>query len=89
MTAEEPRGDLADQADATIAAAEREAIEAALAQRAVRLDGRDAARMDHITDEPDFDMGSHDDSDDPAGAGGDDIALLESGAPTDPNGLDA
>ena len=87
MTADDPRGDLADQADASIVAAERAAIDAALARRDVRLDERDAARMDPIQDEPELDMSSHDDSDDPLGAGGDDVSSREDGAPAEPDDL--
>lgn len=75
-------GDLADQADGVIAAAEQEAIRAALAGRTVEQDETDGARPDRVHDEPALDLGDGDDSDDPAHDGGDDIA--SSGAPVEP-----
>jgi hypothetical protein len=79
MTAEDVRGDLADQADATVMANEQAAIRAALEGRDVELTDVDEARPDRIPDEARLDLGDPDDSDDPAHAGGDDIA--RSGSP--------
>ena len=79
MTAEDVRGDLADQADATVMANEQAAIRAALDGRDVELTDVDEARPDRIDDEARLDLGDPDDSDDPAHAGGDDVA--RSGSP--------
>jgi hypothetical protein len=84
MSSDDVRGDLADQADATIAAAEQEAIRAALAGRDIEQDRGDAARPDRVLDEPALDLGDGDDSDDPAHDGGDDVATSSSGAPSEP-----
>jgi hypothetical protein len=84
MSTDDVRGDLADQADATIAAAEQEAIRAALAGRDIEQDRGDAARPDRVADEPSLDLGDGDDSDDPVHDGGDDIATSSSGAPAEP-----
>jgi len=84
MSTDDVRGDLADQADATIAAAEQEAIRAALAGRDIEQDRGDAARPDRVKDEPALDLGDGDDSDDPAHDGGDDVATSSTGAPTEP-----
>lgn len=84
MNSDEVSGDLADQADATIAAAEQEAIQAALAGRDIEQDRGDAARPDRVEDEPVLDLGDGDDSDDPAHDGGDDVATTSSGAPEEP-----
>jgi hypothetical protein len=84
MSSDDVRGDLADQADATIAAAEQEAIRAALAGRDIEQDRGDAARPDRVEDEPVLDLGDGDDSDDPAHDGGDDVATSSAGAPAEP-----
>ena len=84
MSTDDVRGDLADQADATIAAAEQEAIQAALAGRDIEQDHADAARPDRIEDEAELDLGDGDDSDDPAHDGGDDTAVSRTGAPAEP-----
>jgi hypothetical protein len=84
MSSDETSGDAADQADATIAAAEQEAIAAALAGRDIEQDRADAARPDRVGDEPALDFGDGDDSDDPAHDGGDDVATTSTGAPEEP-----
>jgi hypothetical protein len=84
MSSDDVRGDLADQADLTIAAAEQEAIRAALAGRDIEQDRGDAARPDRVDDEPVLDLGDGDDSDDPAHDGGDDVATSSTGAPSEP-----
>jgi len=84
MSTDDVRGDLADQADATIVAAEQEAIQAALAGRDIEQDHADAARPDRIEDEAELDLGDGDDSDDPAHDGGDDTSLSRTGAPAEP-----
>jgi hypothetical protein len=84
MSSDDVRGDLADQADATIAAAEQEAIRAALAGREIEQDRGDAARPDRVEQEPTLDLGDGDDSDDPVNDGGDDLATSSSGAPSEP-----
>jgi hypothetical protein len=84
MSTDDVRGDLADQADATIAAAEQAAIKAALAGRDIEQDRGDAARPDRVAEEPSLDLGDGDDSDDPAHDGGDEVATSSSGAPAEP-----
>jgi hypothetical protein len=83
MSAEDNRGDLADQAEASIEADERAAIAAGLAGRQITLDDEDSARPDRIADEPPLDLGDPDDSDDELNAGGDDIGTSSSGAPAE------
>ena len=74
MSMSEPSGDMADQADALIVAAEREAIRAALEGRTPLTEGNNDARVERIRDEPSLDLGDGDDSDDPLHAGGDDAS---------------
>lgn len=81
----EPRGDAADQATDLIFAAEQEAIRAALSGRPTGADDSPEVRLTRHADEPVLDFGDGDDSDDPAHAGGDDVALDEAGAPRDPD----
>lgn len=85
MSQDDVRGDLADQADASIASFEQEAIEAALAGRRREEDDDDLARPDRVADEPVLDLGDGDDSDDPAHAGGDDVAVTTTGSPQEPD----
>jgi hypothetical protein len=84
MSSDDVHGDLADQADSMIAAAEQEAIRAALVGSAIDQDRGDGARPDRVEDEPALDLGDGDDSDDPAHHGGDDVSTSPAGAPADP-----
>lgn len=81
----EPRGDAADQAADLVSAAEQEAIRAALQGRPRGDDAAGEVRLGRRADEPLLDFGDADDSDDPAHAGGDDVALTDTGAPRDPD----